>query len=161
MTTPGIAQANQWSDHIGTFEGFFPWNFWQIGDGTGGIINWVSHSGDKSALLGSSSGVSIVERQISLWPVASGKQVGGCAVDLYVRPAQAAYQLNLEIIDASTYNYIAVREIPLSPGSGWVYDYVQWLNPRTADVIVRIGLLGNRPQATAWVDDVAVVCQYY
>jgi hypothetical protein len=82
-----------------------------------------------------------------------------CTAMIFVNPAMGLRRLNFEAINRSTFTYLGLNGVTLSPEAPFTQVRVNW-NSNLSNVLIRVWILGNPggPIAAAWVDDLAVRC---
>lgn len=134
------------------------WAFTQSGSGFGFVDNAPveAHTGSRSALLGMfGPGFSSVGRNVNLLSTATT-----CTASAFIAPRFAATrQINFEVIDPSTFRYIALKSIQVNGAGPYQFHAVSWPKGRN-NVLLRFSLIGSDSGATtrARVDDVRVTC---
>jgi hypothetical protein len=161
LANPGVASAN-WSIQDG-FEGS-PSGTWKLqhsGTGSGGfeINQGTANRGQNNAWLRSQTGWSAVGKNLLIGPAANNRFVR-CNAAFVVSSLTGASQLNVEVIDPSTWNYLAVKTVTVSSTSYVTVGTDSWHAGASPNpVYVRISLLGNgSTTSTVRVDDMNVVC---
>jgi len=134
------------------------WTFYHEGLGSGGFdINaGQARSWSNNAWLTAQSGWSSVGRTVSLTPFQPGRTLN-CATQIYIKPFGTA-TVSLEVIDPSTWTYVALKTVTLSGDSYKAVTTAPFIPPHK-DVFVRISLTGDGYRAVR-IDDLIVQCQY-
>jgi hypothetical protein len=137
------------------------WTFYHSGNGSGSfdIKAGRSRSGYNNALLTAITGWSSVGRTVNFTPYQSGRTLN-CAANIYIQPIIGTSKINFEVIDPSTWRYIALKTVTLTGGSYNAVSVGPFI-PARKDAFVRVSLLGNGSASAARVDDLTVQCQYY
>jgi len=135
---------------------------WQLGHaGVGGGV--YETSGDYSRSLNndvyiySTTGFSSVGRTVIIAPYFAGRNVNTRAY-IYLRPYQANVKVNFEVIDPTTWTYIALKTVTLVNNGSYQLVMTDVFVPHRSDVYVRVSVLGNGTTTTSVdVDDLTVV----
>jgi hypothetical protein len=129
------------------------WSFSHVGDGTGGLSSLQTHTGVRDGFLSMrSAGFSSVGRRVNLPPTTN------CTAGIHVNPVLATQQINFEIIEPSSFTYVALKTVVLSGDAPYTFVSTQWSHGPT-NVLVRVSLIGNgSTQLGAWVDDLGILC---
>jgi hypothetical protein len=113
-----------------------------------------AYSGGGYAHLYSSTGWSAVERRVSPGPGSF------CSAQVYARALSGPARVSLAIINPTSWTYISVRTVNLSPTGSYhpVGPATWWFGP--AEVHIRISLSGSgvTAPAHAYVDQLTVSC---
>jgi hypothetical protein len=145
------------------FDSFEPlpapqnWSFSHTGLGTGGFSNLEVRTGTRDAFISMrDNGFSSVSRHVFL------SHPQNCSASIWVNPGPigSPFQLvNFEIIEPSTFTYIALKSATLSSSAPYTKFSTSWVNSPT-HFLVRVSIIGNGPGTTvaAWVDDLSLVC---
>jgi hypothetical protein len=99
-----------------------------------------------------------VGKYVHVLPIDSG-HVPSCQFSAWAFASN--YTFNIEVIDPTTWTYIAVATI--THGSTWQYQKLETaaFKPRVADVVLRVSILGTEDfLITANIDDFSLVCNY-
>jgi hypothetical protein len=155
------AYANVWQLQDGfEYSPASTWTLYHSGNGSGGfdIKAGRSRSGYNNAWLTVLTGWSSVGRTVQFTPYLPGRTLN-CGAQIYIQPVIGSSKLNFEVIDPSTWRYVALKTVTLTGGS---YQAVAVpFVPARKDLFVRVSLLGNGSTSAARVDDLTVSCQYY
>ncbi|HBL59149.1 MAG TPA: hypothetical protein DDZ80_11710 [Cyanobacteria bacterium UBA8803] len=137
------------------------WTLYHSGNGSGGfdIKAGRSRSGYNNAWLTVLTGWSSVGRTVVFSPYFSGRTLN-CNAQIYIQPLIGSSKLNFEVIDPSTWRYVALKTVTVTGGS-YQAVLVGPFIPARKDLFVRVSLLGNGTASAARVDDLTVGCQYY
>jgi hypothetical protein len=149
-----------------TFRDSFENSTWTT-DGVGGwgYVGYSStaHSGTQEAFVDAWNGWGSVGRPVRIGVPAGG--FSGCVMALWVRPLEPVTRLNVEVINPSTWNYVALRTVTLTapaPGVFRPYQYVYLGESWTVsvrDVFFRVSAVSHSGgDSTADVDDVEIRC---
>jgi hypothetical protein len=162
FAAPGLAGTAQAAPSTTVLsDGFeFPstvWSFTQSGLGVGFVDGAASeaHSGSKSALVQMfEPGFASVGRNVNLLSSAST-----CTASAWISPRfSATRQINFEVIDPATNQYIALKPIMTQGATPYTFHTVTWNKGRN-NVTLRFSVIGSDEGRTrARVDDVTVTC---
>jgi hypothetical protein len=153
---PASASVIAMSDSFEGPDAFVNWHFTHTGTGVGGFSSLQTRTGTRDAFLAmQSEGFSSVGRTVHL------THPQHCVAAIWVNPASSYQLVNFEIIEPTSFTYVALKSMTLSPSAPYTQFGVEWFNG-PADVLVRVSLIGNGPGTTvsAWVDDLGINCFY-
>jgi hypothetical protein len=140
------------------------WECWAAPTTYPNGCSWVfSGTGANYASLGVKSGLSTIGRPVTLSAFKSGRTLR-CIARMYVRPySNTPPSGQLEVIDASTWNYISVKTFTLGTGTGQPWASIttpQWTPPHK-DVYVRMVLYGDGQNTKSIdVDALGISCNW-
>lgn len=157
------AYANLWQlqDGFESSDYASTWTRYHSGNGSGGfdVKAGRARSGYNNSWLTVLTGWSSVGRTVQFTPYLPGRTLN-CAAQIYIQPVIGNSKLNFEVIDPSTWRYVALKTVTLS-GTSYQRVTVGSFIPARKDVFVRVSLIGNGSTSAARVDDLTVQCQYY
>lgn len=157
--TSGVAHAGIWQLNDGfEYNPAATWTLYHSAIGGGGFdLNaGTARTGYNDAWLSVQTGFSSVGRSVYLTPAQLHQS--SCGAAIYIS-ALSGSQLNFEVINPSTWTYIALKTVTLSGGGYTLVTVGPWV-PGPLTVFIRVSLLGNGGFSAVRVDDLLVQCQY-
>jgi hypothetical protein len=137
------------------------WSFEGVGADFGELelSEGMARSGSNNAHLGMlGSGWSAVRQSVRLTPVQI--RPSDCIARIFVRPVTSTVTVNLEIIEPSSWGYIALKTVTLSGSTYQAVTTDVW-HAVHANVVVRLSVIGGAGLFTlraARVDDLTLQC---
>ncbi len=135
------------------------WNFSSSGNGFGdfGGYDGTAHSGTVYATIYRfTAGWSAVGRTVHLTPMQL--HTATCQAQIYLQD-WAGTQVNFEVINPSTWTYVALKPITIANSNWNAYQVGPWTGGPT-DVYVRVAVGSTGGFARVKVDDLTVACTY-
>lgn len=157
--TSGVAHAGTWQMNDGfEYNPAGTWTLYHSGVGGGGFdLNaGTARTGYNNAWLSVQTGWSSVGRSVYLTPAQLHQS--SCGAGIYIAALSGA-RLNFEVINPSTWTYVALKTVTLSGGGYTLVTVGPWV-PGPTTVFIRVSLLGSGAFNAVRVDDLIVQCQY-
>jgi hypothetical protein len=159
----GLVSAPAYASIWGFQDGFEnnptgTWHLEHYGNSNAGFdLNaGTARSGANDAWLTSQTSFASVGRTVHLTPAQF--HASTCAGQIFVQSLGTA-KVNFEIINPTSWTYIALETVTLSGGGYTAVEVGPW-TPGPVDVYVRLSLLGNGGFSAVRVDDMQVQCSY-
>jgi hypothetical protein len=156
--TVGPAQASLWQLQDGfDYQPAATWTVEHYGTSGGGfdINTGTAHTAPNNAYLWAQTQFASVGRSVTL---RNNSTRSSCAAGIYLQGFDGA-KVNVEVIDPSSWTYVALNSVTITGGSYRQYTVGPWTGgPNT--VYVRVSLLGTGAYNLVRVDDLTVQCSY-
>jgi hypothetical protein len=155
------AKADIWQ-HTDGFESnpFGVWEFHRSGAGSGDVELGLgtARTGQNNAILTTSAGGwSGVGKLLTVRPRTAGHSTT-CGGGFYVRPVSGPAVLNVEVIEPTSWTYLALRTVRVSDLL-WRRHEVATYQDGPTQVFIRVSLLGG--SGPVRVDDMTFQCSFF
>jgi hypothetical protein len=122
--------------------------------------SWGTHSGATVAHLSNFWGLGTwiaVGKNTTVGPKALGHTVR-CRFSAWTY-ANRGDKFNIEVINPSTWNYIAVSHVT-QPANAWTQMYTNWFNVPVNNLVLRVSYLPPSYGGAGFVDDFTLSCTF-
>ncbi len=161
------ARANFWTFQDGfdvIVPGQLPYTWWAVGRSGGGlrVPTPPARSGTNTCYMFADTGGWVsIRRTVNLTPFFSWRTLNTVAA-IYARPVSGTNaRVSVEVIDPSTWNYIALKTVTLKNNFNWQLVVTDVFIPNRKDIIVRLSVGSDAGVVQVDLDDITVQAQYY